>query len=380
LNNKDYNKISIANNDIKIWYNQELLANNNQDIEDPKAQMITRVAKDLYKGSSGTIVLNFENGKVTTTNQMYFNKDVAKIITKTPPQSIDFSLLQNYPGKTLNGVMGMSINPNMLMDMAKFLNKDGEGMMAGALQLMGLTTNDVMEALTGDVLMVLSDLEETTSNLAISRDRTKINENLNFGFIAKVKDKAKLEKILAIPNIASNFKKEGNIYVDITNEESPMYLYVGEKTVFGSPNKKLVETYSTGTATNTFNMAQLDVLKGKSIGYYFDISSANLIMDKLANSGLPIPNMGLAKNVISMFTNTYMASGNFKDNYIETNGSLNLTRTNVNSLVNMIKSGVQTYIAYNAQPNRINSAADIDLSDVGMEAESSDRVKPMPVR
>jgi hypothetical protein len=363
--NKDYTKLAIGTNDVKIWMNQSFFIENNSS-ENTAAQAAAYMKK-LFEGSSSTTLLNFDNGKVVAQNQTYFNKDVAAIIKKSASKEIDLSLLNNYSGKNLNGMIGFSIEPSMFLDMIKYTGNDG--LMNGTLGLMKLSSDDIFSALTGDGVMVISDINESNIN-------SKKAEGLNMAVIAKVKNKANLDKLMALPNIAKSIKQVGNIYLMKENETSePIYLAITNEVLIISPTKLVVENYIADTNKYTIDPTIAEKLKGKSGGYYFNMSSIMQIAmqsqkGKLDNLGLGT----IGSQAFNMFKETYMTAGKFTDNYIQTDGVLIMGNYKQNSLAYMIKQGVQvgrTVMSGNASSN---------VGENNYKDAPDDTIKPMQVK
>ncbi len=362
--NKDYTKLAIGTNDIKIWMNQAFFIENNNS--DNTAAQAAAYMKKLFEGSSSTTLLNFENGKVVAQNQTYFNKDVSSIIKKSASKEIDLSLLNNYTGKNLNGIIGFSLEPTMFLDMIKYTGNDG--LMNGSLGFMKLSSDDIFSALTGDGVIIVSDINESNLN-------SKKAEGMNLAVIAKVKNKVNLDKLMAFPSFAKSLKQIGNIFVIKENETSePAYLGVTNEVLILSPTKSVVENYLAGNSKYILDPTVAEKLKGKSGGYYFNAASImqlaiNSQKENLGNYGLGT----IGSQVFNMFKETYMISGKFTDNYIQTDGVLVMGNDKQNSLAYMIKQGVQV-----GRSAMMGSAAS-NVGNIDYKDAPDDTIKPMKV-
>lgn len=361
--NKNYNRLPMASNDVKVWMDMEFYyANMPQQNE--SLQMVTTYLKDLYAGGSTTSLLNFENGKISAKSQVYLNDEVSALIAKTPSKKLDFSLINNFGAKKVDVLVGMAIDPNMILDFVKYLKQDG--ILNIALGKMQLTNEDVFGAISGDAMLVAADLNDTDLTTETAKDA-------NLGIIIKLKDKAKFEKLLAQPMVAANLVLENGLYTMKKGTENIVYMAITNDVAIISPNKVVVTNYTAGTNKLTLDASISAALTGKTGGYYADIASMVKAFSKQKGEG---NQMGtIANNVASMFTNTYLTGEPFKDNCFESNGYLNLNNNSQNSLGYMVKEGTKIANFF------LNFTKNTDGMDEASKYEQmDDTVKPMQVK
>ncbi len=332
--NDDYTNLLIKNNDIKIWVNQEYLMNKSTS-ETQKFNVVNYLAKDLFAGSSTTSLINFEDGKVSQTMQVYFNKDIASVLKKSSSQTIDASLLQGFAGNDLQGVMAMSVAPQTLFDYITKIkqNKPAEA----ALAQMGLNTNDVVDIFTGDVIFALADLPTIVNAESFSA------QNLNVGMMLKLKDKSKFNKLLSIPAIAKNIKLASTNLYEMTDTDNKYFFALNDNKLLITTNPTAAQNYIIGTATNSFDKSILEQFKNKSGGFYLNMKPLQGIANNFIG-GLS-GQLKLISGLLSMFQNSKISFGHIKDNYIEAQGELLLTDISHNALAQLLKAGGQNYNA-----------------------------------
>ncbi len=364
LDNKDYTKLPLGNNDIRFWVNQEFFAKGNAAGSSQAAQFM-EVMAPLLKDMTSSTVLNFDNGKVVAKNETYFNKEVAEMLKKTASKNIDFSLLSNFPGKTLNGVAGFSLDPATIENIAKF-TKGGEGFLNLAEVGLGFKREELFGAINGDVIFVVSDL--TSENL-----KPNGAQNSNVAFIIKVKNKANIDKLLATPKVAAMLRKEGDlIIIGSPEDDQPTYMAMNDKAIIISPNKALALAYITNTTPSGLDKIAMEKLKSNPGGYYFSMASiANLVSIKGSNPGDGIGS--IASEALGMFKETYCNISPLDGNTLKSTAELVLTDAKINSLATMIRKGFLVYT------KSLTFRGGINEEDAPTASAPDDRVMPMKV-
>jgi Domain of unknown function (DUF4836) len=361
LENANYAKQPIANNDIRFWANQDFLAKSQSN--DSKTNQMMEIVAPLLKDLTSSTVLNFDNGKVVAKSESYFNKEVAEMLKKTASKNIDFSLLSNFPGKTLNGVAGFSIDPTTIENIAKF-TKGGDGFLSLAEVGLGFKRDELFSAINGDVIVAISDLGP--ENL-----KDKGAQNSNLGIIIKIKNKANVDKLLALPKVAPMLKKEGELFIFGGGDgKEPAYMAMNDKTIIISPNKAFALAYITSTTPSGLDKVAMEKLKSNPGGYYFSVESiANLVTTAGTTN---VEGIGsIARNALGLFKETYCIINPLDGNTLKATAELVLTDAKINSLATMIRKGFGVYMSSLAFKGSINE------EDTPSATPIDDRIKPM---
>jgi hypothetical protein len=364
LENKDYAKQPIANNDIRFWANQGFLAKNNST--NSRANQMADLMEPFLKDLTTSTLLNFENGKVVAKSESYFNKEVAEMLKKTASKNIDFSLLSTFPGKTLNGVAGFSMDPTTIENIAK-LTKGGEGFLNLAEVGLQFKREDLFNAITGDVILAVSDL--MPENL-----KEKGAQNSNVGIIIKIKNKANVDKLLALPKVAAMIRKEGDLFIiGDADDDEPSYMAMNDKTIIISPNKAFATAYITNITPSGLDKVAMEKLKSNPGGYYFSAESiAPLVSTTNDNNGIG----SIARNVLSMFKETYCIINPMEGTTLKATAELVLTDAKINSLATMIRKGFQLYLTATQSKSTMSKDA-VMMPDPSNT--DTDRIEPMKV-
>jgi hypothetical protein len=332
--NNDYAKLPIGNKDLKIWVDLEYAVNNNTGTGQV-TQLVTRFGKEMFTNCSATSLLEFENGRVSATNQMYFNKEAAKIIRNTASQHIDFSMLQHFNGQEINAIMAVSVNPNLILDIIKFIKADG--IMNIALAQKNLKPEELFNALSGDAIFIISDLNRDSAKLKSATDA-------NMAVLVKLKNKGTFEKLLSMPEVTKTFKKEGPLFIFQKDSGRGEATFMGQANdiMIISPSRTVVEDYVSGTKNSAFDPAVLQHFKDKSAGYYLNFNSIEKLIPAMAkdkNTAESMNQMTIVKSILGLFKETVMTSTSFNGNYIQSEGYLLLNKTDENFLSVLFKNG-----------------------------------------
>lgn len=362
--NKNYTNLAVANNDVKIWINQEYLIDN-VNSDNQFTQIGTRIFKDLFAGSSTTCLINFDNGKINAKSQTYFNPEVSSLIKNVESKQIDFELIKNYPGSKLNAIVGFAVTPKLLYEFAKYIKQDG--ILNVVLAELKMSTTDVFNALSGDAVAILADVNNANAF-------TQQNQPaLNAAIILKVNNSTVIQKILQMPDIAKNLKRNGDLYIIQPKANvAPWYISISTNNIIISTNQKIITSYINKISTNTFATTGLSKLQGKSAGYYIDVNSlSSIIAGSQFTSLLNTKSTTDYKNIANIFTQTYATTGAFTNNYIEATATLELNNSEINSLAHIIKNVFK--LIKSVRGNTANTLLPSDDEKIG------DIIKPMKV-
>lgn len=316
--NDDFDEMPIDKNDIKIWANyttgmDKMLKGSLADA----AVILKPLLKDSYSSS----VLNFENGAIKGTSKMYFQKDAAEAIKKSASRDIDLAAIGAFPGKSLNAYIGVAYDPAMIRDLLEFVK--WEGAAAAGLSKLNLTVGDVINSFTGDISFLLADAN--TPGLTVLPGNEALGK-ANWAAIARLNDKAALEKILNSPMILANLKKDGNTFI-IEGDSSKVYFNIKDNNLYIGGNPQLLAQFMDGTKKNDFASGPLARFSKKPLGVYF--SAASLVAGDPKNFSI------LA---VSGFRELIVTSQHFEKNYLQSDMEINTINKEQNALSSAFNS------------------------------------------
>jgi hypothetical protein len=359
---KNSGELPIGSNDMRLWMNYETGISNLLRGDLNTAALIL---SQMVKGSSVAATLNFENGKIVSQARMYFEDDAAKVIKSSSSRSIDLSLLSQFPGSKLNSMVAVSMDLQMIKDILKYITWNGNA--NAALSYFDLRTDDVLDATTGDMVMAFSDFKFPP--LSAMTDESTLMQNTNWAALVKIKNKVLLEKILTAPKLAEKIKKDSGGYV-LDYKGVNMYINLQGPVMIISTNPQLAAQYNAGTAKAGFDAAVLSRFKDKAMGVYFSAKSlVEALPPEIKNSTLPKESF-----IVSAFSELYMSSPKFTDNYMQLDGEMVMTGNRQNSLSHLV------FQVMNMVKGMGVGEEDEMPILTGPDAPADDRIKPMEVK
>ena len=307
------------NGDIHFWSNPASQLNAVPMLGMTK---LATLFEDTY--TEGTI--DFDNGKAVAETETHYNKTFADLLEKYPSRQIDKSMIANYP-KPVNGFSIVAFNPKILFDIIHYLGFDT--MADGYISQMGFTLNDVMNAFSGDIAFMMSDIFVKDDVPGVSNMNTK---NGAFILNMRIGNKDAFNKMLTGLVNKNILTKNGDEYqfgnfgghsftIEITNDN----LLIGS-------SDELIKSYE---AANNKNVIPADVEKeinNKSMALYVDVNSIlkNISTNDTTGKTVLQQAQSTFKNVIG----TYDEPGG---KTIKGNFELNFINNNENSLASIVK-------------------------------------------
>jgi len=282
---------------------------------------------DLFKGSYGAGSVNFENGKAVATYRSYSGKDLADILKKYGNQSVDMSLVNNYPFP-VEGFVVFSFNPQIISEIIKYGGV--QGTVDQYFQKVGFTLDDVTKAFKGDFAIMFSDI--TTGDKEYEMNGMKFHSNrpsAKLVFTATIGDKAAYDKIVSKLAEQGMMEMQNGQYVPREMGDEFAFNMDGKHLTIAS-DKDLMQQYLAGHGNAAVPGEIANEAKGKAVASYVDI---NKILQGLS-TGTEQKAMDAAK---ATFKNAVATASNFNGKYTESNFELNTVNNNENSLVSLIK-------------------------------------------
>ncbi len=308
--------------DIHFWLNASGSLNNIPMLGMTK---ITSLFQDTY--TDGTI--DFENGKAVASAETHFNKTLSDILEKYPSREIDKSMISRYP-QPINGFGVMSFNPKVLVDILHYLGYDT--MADGYTSQMGFSTNDIVNAFSGDIAVIFSDFKMEDKPIPYLPGVQSKRPGGEFLVTMRIGDKAAFDRLmngLVNKNILS---KNGDQYELGAFGGHGFVIETTSNNLFIASDDALVKAYEANTTTSALNDDIQKDIDGKSMAMYIDIAG----MLRKANTD-DTTSVKTTQAALATFKN-FIASADKSDGKSVTgNLELNFVNTNENSLASLVK-------------------------------------------
>ena len=297
----------------------------------PGADKINALIENSYTEG----IINFEKGKAVASSEFHANKTLSDILSKYPSKEINTGIIKNYPD-TLSGFGIVSFNPKVLTDILHYMGFD---MMAdGFISNLGFTSNDVVNAFSGDIAFMASP--SINDAAPVMPGQQSLHHN-NYLASLQIGDKAAFNKVLAGLLSKNIITKNGNYYQLGSEGGHGFIIEVTNDNLLIASGSDMAEAY-TASGNKSFLPADIEKeINNKTMAVYVDINT--LLKDNNSNAA----NIHLHDTYYAFANSVQAAKATFK-NFITTSdksdgktikGSfeLNFINTNENSLASLAK-------------------------------------------
>jgi hypothetical protein len=313
---------------------------------------MTKIA-DLFKDSYGAGVINFEDGKVTSSFKSYSGKDLGAIWEKYKGPQVDMNLVNQFPS-TAEGYAAFSFNPQIIAEIIKY--GGFESAVKEFMDKAGFSMDDILKIFKGDFAVVFGDInyEEMPYNFDGQVYKSK-RPTAKVIFNATIADKAAYDKVAA--KLAENGLMEMKNGQYVPKELGGMAWSMDGKNLIIATDTVLMQQYlaNKGNAGIPSNIA--DQSKGKSVAFYVDINKIATTFAKDSEAG------EASKAAQATFNNLVATSSNYNGKYVEGKMDLKMVNDKENSLVSLVKF----FAAVSKEAARMEHKMDHGMSDMDMQ-------------
>ena len=308
--------------DIHFWSNASGHLNNIPMLGMTK---ITSLFQDTYTDG----VIDFQNGKAIVSSETHFNKTLSDMLKKYPSKEIDKSMISRYP-QPINGFGIMAFNPKVLVDILHYLGYDT--MADSYTSQMGFSTNDIVNAFSGDVAVIFSDFKMEDKPIPYLPGVPSKRPGGQFLVNIKIGDKASFDKVI-----------NGLVNKNILSKDGDQYqlgFFGGHNFVIETTNNNLliasddalIKAYEASTTNSALSNDVGKEIDDKSFAMYIDIAG----MMKKANADDTAVSK-TAQTAQATFKNFIASTDKSDGKSITGNLELNFVNTNENSLASLVK-------------------------------------------
>ena len=296
-------------------------------------------AKELLQGGYTEGTINFEKGKMVAAAETHNNKTLADMLGKYPSKEINKDMLTNYPNP-VNAFGIIAFNPKVLADILQYLGFD---MMAnGYTSQMGFSINDIFNAFSGDIAIIVSPGKENSSETETPDYKLSAKYYSAFLLNMGIGDKVAFNKVMSGLLNKQVLTKSGDQYQLGTHGGHGFVIEATGDNFYISSGDALIKAYEAGNNKSSLPADVDKEISNKSMAVYIDIAA--LLNTKAKDSSLDIHlhDRSLA------FNNTRAAAKETFKNFIastdkgdgktmKANLELNFVNAGENSLASFVK-------------------------------------------
>jgi uncharacterized protein DUF4836 len=282
----------------------------------------------LLEGSYTSGAISFDNGKIVADATTHNSKALSDILSKYPSKGIDKDMITRFPGD-VSGFGVVSFNPKVMIDILHYLGFD---MMANSyVAQMGFTIDDIMNAFSGDIAFVVSNLSIKQNNLP-NMDSANAAEKNKYLLIMRIGNRAAFDKVMSGLVNKHILSKNGDQYqLGISGGHDFAIETSGNDFVAGS-STELIKSYESGNGKSNLPGDVTKEMNNKSMAMYVDVNALLRNMNTHDSSGEKA--LSLAQSTFKSF----IASSDKGDGKTaEGNFILNFANANENSLASLTK-------------------------------------------
>jgi hypothetical protein len=279
--------------------------------------------------------------------------------------NIDKDLVDRLPLQAPDLLMAMHFAPkglNAMMEKSGLL-----GLANMALSQQNLSTAYVLDAFTGDMAMVLNDLNLKTvtdvdTMFGERAESQSLKTKVNALYVIKINKKENFNKLFTLYLKENLLLLSEGLYALPLTETDSVYVCLTDAYAIAANKRADITNFIAGTNKNQKPAADAGDIKAGSFTLFIDIKQmANSVGPVLMHNAHDSAVFNVSKNLLD---NILITSGNFKDNAYEYQMSINFINREENSLINImdfgmkvndINNGVQKLSAFNTLKYKKNN-------------------------
>lgn len=220
---------------------------------------------DLLNNNITTATFNFDKGAIVANTSFYPNKLMKAIFETYKSGKIKTALVEHYPSKNIDMAFLLAFNPKIIDGILQQL--DVAPLVDGFLDKAGIPSSAIYEAFTGDMALVVSDLN-------FRKDSLSKNKWGKFLMNMPIGNSSSFHKIMDKAAEAGYVVKQNNNYsAGKIMEAFNISLMSDDKNMIITNDTNLLNTYKANTTPMAFNSNILKEMKGTQSFFYADINS-----------------------------------------------------------------------------------------------------------
>lgn len=289
---------------------------------------------DLLNNNITTATFNFDEGAIVAHTNFYPNKLMKAIFETYKSGNVKTALVGHYPSKNIDMAILLAFNPKIIDGILQQL--DMAPLVDGFLDKAGMPASAIYDAFTGDMAVVLSDLN-------LKKDSVSKNNWGKFLINMPIGNSASFHKIMDKAADAGWVVKQNNTYAaGKIMEAVNISLISDNKNLIITNDTGLLKTYKSNTAPIAFSDDVLQQMKGSQSFFYGDIDKIiHAFTIESTQSNAPIQHT---------FKDAFIKGNAFDGTVSKGTYKIRMQNAQQNSLVSILQ--LFPYIAEQIQKNR----------------------------
>lgn len=340
INNVRFATLESEGHDLTFWLNYgQLLSQYSGDMSGKMGGVSLSGA--MWKDAAFTSGFDFKKGKITGDMRYYLPEEMNEV-GKEFAVNVDKDMLDRLPGQNMDMLIALHLAPK---GVKALLEKTGLlGLANIGLSAQGMTADNVLDAVTGDMAVVMNDFSLTTETVVDSFMGQMVphknqKPSLNMCYVLKINNKEYFKKLLDLLGQNGLMHTPSGYVMPISDKDS-VYLMNNDQYAVVS-NKK---DYAGGILEGKFKGQKMPdaasaQVYGHPLAMYFDIQQFFKNVDAgIASS--PQDSVMIMESR-KLLTNIAINGGQFKNSAYEFHLDINFSNAEENSIIQLIDFGMR---------------------------------------
>ena len=285
LLDKDFNNFVSKQKDINFWINSSNI---------PQLKFMGG-ALNLFGGiqnNYGQIYLDFQDGFMSLTTNLRFNRDIQATIDKYNflDENARKDLLEYIPSKDLFFVANTSVSPEKLNSLLKFINDDYDRNMNEIEKELGLEPDDLKKIFGGEIAFSINGINPGNKNM-------ETLEKFRFVLATRLKNKVVFNKFIDLAKQKAEVTDKEGYYI-IMKDEFPLFMTLNDNDLIVSGEEAIIREISSKgkLKENVTKVEFADNLTKNPVCFFLNLDNETYpkeINDFIAKEGGAELNMGI---------------------------------------------------------------------------------------
>jgi Domain of unknown function (DUF4836) len=340
ISNKHFTSLEEEGHDFTFWVNyDELMTKMSGGMAE---KMGMSLSSNLWKDAAFCAGVDFKKGKISGDMRYYMSSEMKAIGTEMGATNADKDMIESLPKDNLDMLIAIHMAPKGIKDMLEKMNM--LGLINIGLSTQGMTVDNVLDAFTGDMALVMNDFSLKTEKVtdsfmgqAITHQKEK--PNLNMSYVIKINNKSHFDKIMKLAKDNGLKTTNGGFIIPLTDKDS-VYILINDH--YAVASNKLAS--ATGILNGTFKANKYPEtvstpVMGHPWAMYFDIQQ--LLKNIDPGMGHSLSDSLMIVESKKLLNNVSFNGGSFKDNAFEYHLDINFMNTEENSIIELMDYGMK---------------------------------------
>lgn len=326
-------KLEKGGHDVTAWLNYERMMSS---MSGGMAGMSAMLGGQLYKNTALAAGLDFKDGKAEADMWYYTSESLRDASKKIASQKIPQDMIQRLPKENLDGfaAMGLSMEGmKMMFEKAGML-----GLFNMALSAQGLSLDDVMEALTGDVVASVNNFR----TVALSPNDPNYNpyrkSDVAMDYVVALKlgkpeKVAKLMQFMTGKQLLTQIAP--NVYASMGSTGDNGVLVMDKNYAVAARTTGIAQAYLAGTAAKDLKATAKEAAGNGPMGFFLDFQQ----IFKGLNPALMTQERDrqMMAETQKMFSHLTMSGGSFSGDCFTYKMTLAMVNEKENALMQLLR-------------------------------------------